>query len=241
MRRFGLIGRKLDHSFSLKFFSEYFAENRIDAEFINVEINEIDEVKQWLSKDFSGFCVTFPYKEQIIPLLSEISTEVQSIGAVNVLKRNGHHWIGHNSDAYGFQQSIKPFLTNRHERALIIGTGGAAKAVAYVLKEMGIDCIFLSRNPDSEKEFSYEQCNLHMINACMMVVNCTPVGTFPDTQNFPDIPYQFLTPEHFFVDLVYNPAETMFLKKAAAYGAMTMNGYSMLKEQALKAWEIWNS
>ena len=240
MKTYGLIGEKLDYSFSKTFFDEYFKKNSIDAAFINFEIPTIDVITEIFKKDISGLTVTIPYKETVIPFLDEITAVAKEIGAVNVIQFKNGKKIGHNSDAYGFQQSIKPFLTNLHERALILGTGGASKAVAYVFKSLGIDVIFCSRNPSGPKEFSYDLLNEHMVNACKVVVNCTPIGTFPNVDEFIDFPFQHLTKDHLVVDLIYNPAKTKFLQKAEEVGATILNGESMLKEQALKAWEIWN-
>ena len=240
MKTYGLIGEKLDYSFSKTFFDDYFNKNSVDAAFINLEIPTIDSITEVFKKDISGLTVTIPYKETIIPFLDEITSEAKEIGAVNVIQFKDGKRIGHNSDAYGFQQSIKPFLTNLHERALIIGTGGASKAVAHVFKSIGIDVIFCSRNPSGPKEFSYDLLNEHMVNACKVIVNCTPIGTFPNVDESIDFPFQFLTKDHLVVDLIYNPAKTKFLQKAEEVGATILNGESMLKEQALKAWEIWN-
>lgn len=240
MRKYGLLGKSLAHSFSKTFFERYFVQNSINAIFENKEIASIEEFSSILKDDFSGLTVTIPYKETIIPFLDEITSEAKEIGAVNVIQFKDGKRIGHNSDAYGFQQSIKPFLTNLHERALILGTGGASKAVAHVFKSIGIDVIFCSRNPSGPKEFSYDLLNEHMVNACKVIINCTPIGTFPNVDESIDFPFQFLTKDHLVVDLIYNPAKTKFLQKAEEVGATILNGESMLKEQALKAWEIWN-
>ena len=149
--------------------------------------------------------------------------------------------VGHNTDAYGFQQSIKPFLTNQHERALIFGTGGASKAIAYVLKNLGIDVLFISRDPKEDKHFSYAEINDHMLNACKLLVNCTPVGTLDYKDSEFDLPFEFLTEEHLVVDLVYNPAMTDLLLRSKQQGATVLNGESMLKHQALRSWKIWNN
>jgi len=208
MELYGLVGKTLVYSFSRNFFEKLFTEQRIDAEYRNFELKEIEQIRK-------------------------------EIGAVNVVQFNAGKKIGHNTDAYGFHQSIKPFLTNKHERAMILGTGGASKAVAYVFKKIGIDVIFVSRSPKGPKEFPYEAVNEHMVNACKVVVNCTPVGTFPDVDESVLFPYLHLTPDHLVVDLIYNPEKTKFLQLSEANGATILNGESMLKEQALKAWAIW--
>lgn len=240
MRTFGLIGKTLGYSFSKGFFDQYFEKNNIDAQFLNFELAKIEEIQEVFAKDVSGLTVTIPYKESVIPFLDELSGEAKAIGAVNVIAFRDGKKIGHNSDAFGFHQSIKPFLTNQHERALVLGTGGASKAVAHVFKSLGIDVIYISRNPIGQKQFSYEAINEHMLKACKVIVNCTPVGTFPDVESCIEFPFQFLSPEHLVVDLIYNPVKTKFLQQAEQHGATILNGESMLKEQALKAWAIWN-
>jgi shikimate dehydrogenase len=240
MRKFGLLGKTLGYSFSKKFFESYFKKHAIEAQFDNYEIDSIEQVTHVFQENLSGLTVTIPYKKAIIPFLDELSDEVKAIGAVNVIQFKGGKKIGHNTDAFGFHQSIKPFLTFQHERALILGTGGASKAVAHVFNSLGIDVIYCSRNPKGPKEFSYELLNEYMVNACKVIVNCTPLGTFPNTDECINLPFEHLTPEHLVVDLVYNPPKTTFLLKAEGNGATILNGESMLKEQALKAWSIWN-
>lgn len=240
MRNFGLVGKKLDYSFSKSFFEDYFYKNNIVASFNNFEIETISEINTVFNEDISGLTVTIPYKESIIPYLNELSDEAGQIGAVNVIEFSNGKKIGHNTDAFGFKQSIKPFLTNQHERALILGTGGGAKAVAHVLKAIGIDIVYCSRNPNGPNQYDYDQLNANMIKACKLIVNCTPIGTFPNVDEGIQLPFESLTNDHLVADLIYNPAKTLFLKKAEEQGATILNGQSMLKEQALKAWEIWN-
>ena len=239
--KFALLGQTLVHSFSQKFFTEHFAKTAIEATYENIELADISEVRNILTQNFNGINVTIPYKESIIPFLDELSPEAKVIGAVNTIAiRNGRS-IGYNTDAFGFQQSIKPFLTNLHEKALILGTGGASKAVAFVLKNIGIDVLYVSRNPSKPNEFSYNDINENMLRACKLIVQTTPVGTFPSITDCPVFPFQHLTSEHLVVDLIYNPSETLFLHQAKQAGATILNGESMLKEQALKSWEIWTS
>lgn len=240
MKIYGLLGQSLSYSFSKSFFEEYFKKNAIEAHYSNFEIQSLAILEEVFQKNLSGLNVTIPYKEAIMPFLDELSHEAKEIGAVNVVKFLNGKKIGYNTDAYGFQQSIKPFLTNKHERALILGTGGASKAVAYVFKSIGMDVIYCSRQPQSENEFPYSAINQHMLNACKVIVNCTPIGTFPNTEDMVDFPFEWLTSDHLVVDLIYNPSKTKFLRKAEENGAVILNGESMLKEQALKAWEIWN-
>jgi len=241
MRNFGLIGKTLEHSFSKRFFENYFSVNSIKASYSNLELNEIKEIPGVLKGDYAGLNVTIPYKESIIPYLDELSAEAAEIGAVNVIEFNEDKIIGHNTDAAGFHNSIKPFLTNLHERAIVLGTGGASKAVAYALKNIGVNVIFISRNPEGNNQFSYEEINDHMLKACKLIVNCTPIGTYPNIVETIKFPYEHLSTDHLVVDLIYNPVKTRFLELAEANGATILNGESMLKEQALKAWEIWSN
>jgi shikimate dehydrogenase len=240
MTTYGLIGRSLSHSFSKDFFENFFRDEQIDARYENFELADIDEISELFQSDLGGLNVTIPYKESVMPFLDELSEEAQKIGAVNVIQFLDGKKIGHNTDAFGFHQSIKPFLTNQHERAIIFGTGGASKAVEYVLKKIGVDVIFVSRNPKGANQFQYSEVNMHMLNACKLLVNTTPIGTFPNTDDCIEIPFEHLTNEHLVVDLIYNPAKTVFLQRAKAAGASILNGSSMLREQALKSWKIWN-
>ncbi len=241
MRKFGLLGKKLDYSFSKSFFTDLFANNQIDASYENIEVVDL---KGWFESksfiEFTGFSVTIPYKTEIIPFLDELSEEARVIGAVNTVKNLNGKLIGYNTDAFGFGQSIKPFLNNNHERAMILGTGGASKAIAFVLKNIGLDVIFISRNPKNINEFGYDTINENMVNACKMIVNCSPVGTFPDVDSKPNFPTALISDKHLVVDLIYNPEKSLLLKESEKQGAIILNGYSMLQEQAKKAWEIWN-
>ncbi|MFN5444512.1 MAG: shikimate dehydrogenase family protein [Crocinitomicaceae bacterium] len=241
MRKFGLIGKSLSHSFSKSFFDSYFVSNEIDASYENFEFQDEIELSNFLNqKNVDGCNVTIPYKETIIPYLDELSEEATAVGAVNTIHLVNNRWIGYNTDVFGFKQSIKPFLTNKHEKALILGTGGAAKAVAYVLKEIGIEVLFVSRSPKGKNQFGYADANEYMINACKLIVNATPVGMYPDVDECVVFPFANLTEEHLVVDLIYNPEETMFLKQSRENHSTILNGASMLKEQAFKSWAIWN-
>lgn len=240
MKKYALIGKSLSHSFSQDFFTNHFAKNEIDATYQNIEIGEISEFVN-VKNQFDGFNVTIPYKVEIIPFLDELDEVARAIGAVNVIKKRNSQFIGYNTDAYGFQQSIKPFLTNRHERAMIIGTGGVSKAIAHVLENLGIDVLYVSRNPFGEGQYNYSDVNSNMIGACKLIVNCTPIGTFPDTDNSPLSDLTGVSQEHLVVDLIYNPAKTRFLQQAEMLGASIMNGKSMLELQALKSYEIWTN
>lgn len=240
MRKFGLIGKSLGHSFSKAFFTSFFTKNKIDATYDNFEIDSVSLITDVFQENIVGCNVTIPYKEEIIPYLDELDEVAKEIGAVNVVHLIGGKSIGYNTDAFGFHQSIKPFMTNRHERALIFGTGGASKAVEYVLNSLGVNVIFISRNPSNKNHFSYSDVNENMIKACKLIINCTPIGTFPKTDECIDLPFSSLTEHHLVVDLIYNPMKTLLLKRAEESGAMILNGESMLKHQALKSWEIWN-
>nr|WP_294859587.1 shikimate dehydrogenase [uncultured Fluviicola sp.] len=242
MPEFGLVGKTLGHSFSKQYFEEKFQKEGLDYTFRNFELSDIEEIQKVFSiPDLKGFSVTIPYKEEIIPFLDSLSEEALAIGAVNCVRLADGQKTGYNTDAFGFHQMIKPFLTNEHERAIILGTGGASKAVAYVLKKIGLDVLWISRNPHKEKEFAYDAINEHMLRACKVIVNCTPVGTFPNINDNLPFPFQYLTEKHLCIDLIYNPEETAFLRESRLHHAATLNGLSMLKEQANKAWEIWNS
>jgi shikimate dehydrogenase len=241
MRNFGLIGKSLAHSFSESFFTEKFQREMIDARYANYELESIEKFPDLIANHhFSGLNVTIPFKESILPFLDELSPEAEAIGAVNVVAFENGRLKGYNTDAFGFHQSIKPFLTNQHERVLIFGTGGAAKAVAHVFRTIGLGIFFVSRNPQFDNELSYEAINEHVINACKVIVNCTPLGTFPKTEESISLPFSQLTTDHLCIDLVYNPEKTLFLTRAEAEAATILNGTSMLHEQALKAWTIWN-
>lgn len=192
-------------------------------------------------QNLDGFNVTVPYKESIIPFLDDLDETSKKINSVNCVKKINGKWIGFNTDAFGFKQCIKPFLESHHERALILGTGGAAKAVEFVLNELGIAVFFLSRNPKNENQFGYSEVNQQMIKSCGVIIHTTPVGMFPRVNECVEFPFEFLTESHLLVDLIYNPNETEFLKRAKSMGASAINGETMLFQQAEKTWEIWNS
>jgi len=243
MKQFGLIGKQLSHSFSPTFFTDFFQKKGIDAHYAAYELQEISDFPQ-LMKDqvFGGLNITIPYKTAIIPFLDELDPLAKEIQAVNVIAFENGKTKGYNTDVHGFQQSIKPFLTFHHERALIFGTGGGSKAVAHVFKSLGIDVIFVSQTESSlSNHFTYADVNEHMIAACKVIVNCTPLGMFPYVDSAVELPYASLSEEHLLIDLVYNPEETLFMKQGRANGATAMNGLSMLQHQALKSWEIWNT
>lgn len=239
---YGLIGKNIAYSFSRQFFNEKFKnENLIDSVYKNFDIEHINEFKSCLkdNPNIKGLNVTIPFKEDIIPLLDKMSTKATSIGAVNTIKitRNGQ-LKGYNTDAYGFKKSIEPFIKKHHKKALILGTGGASKAIAYTLKKLQIEYHFVSRN-ESEK-YQYKSLTPDIIKEHQIIINCTPLGTYPNLEECPSIPYQSLTEHHILYDLVYNPEETLFLKKGKEMGAKIINGKKMLVLQAKKSWKIWN-
>jgi len=258
VRYYGLIGFPLTHSFSGNYFAGKFKKEGItDASYDLYPLEDVNAFADLLKHkpELTGLNVTIPYKETIIPFLHELDETARAIGAVNtILISKGSDSVnalilkGYNTDVYGFRQSIKPFLESHHERALILGTGGASKAVAYVLRNIGVDCYFVSREkktlnpertPDS-KHFVYGEINEYVMKHFPLIINTTPVGMYPAVDNCPALPYEFITPSHFLFDLIYNPEETRFLAEGRKRGALTLNGLSMLQQQAEKAWEIWN-
>ncbi len=247
IKKFGLIGEKLDHSFSKIYFENKFKElNLVNHEYNLYPLKSIDELNQIFSseKNLIGLNVTIPFKEVVINYLDELDDEAKNINAVNCIKiinQNGNLKLkGFNTDAYGFRQSIKPFLESQHEKALLLGTGGAAKAVEYVLNTLGITVFSVTRNKTKVNQFTYEELTPEIMNHFKLIINCTPVGMFPKTNEFPDIPYETIKPDFLLYDLIYNPEETIFLKKGKEKGAVCINGSSMLYHQADEAWRIWN-
>lgn len=241
MKRFGLIGKSLSHSFSKVYFSKKFQDLSINATYDNFELARIEEIASLLSSEnLNGLNVTIPYKEAVIPFLDELDPVAKVVGSVNTIAfRNGHS-VGYNTDLIGFENSLKPFLAHGMERALILGTGGASKAVAHVLKKLGLDVLFVSRNPMGQAEISYEECNANAVKWHRLIVNTTPLGTSPNVAHAPAIAYEGIAENHLLYDLIYNPTKTQFLKEGEKRGASIQNGMSMLKIQAEKSWEIWN-
>ena len=242
MKLYGLIGKTLDHSFSKSYFENKFISEHIqNASYSNFPLESIEEFKSLIKKKtFSGLNITIPYKTSIIPFLDELSEDTKSIGAVNTIHFKNNKLIGYNTDYIGFLNAIKPYLENTVEKALILGTGGASKAVVFALKKIGIKCLCVSRLPN-EEQLNYDQLNHLVLKHHLLIVNTTPLGTSPNTNECPNIPYQYITEKHLLVDLVYNPEETLFLKKGRKNLANILNGKSMLIHQAEEAWKIWNS
>lgn len=242
-KKFGLIGKDISYSFSKKYFTEKFSKELFDdCTYENFDIQTIEEFPNVLKEnpDLKGLNVTIPYKEAIIPFLDTMSDKAFRIGAVNVIRftKKGN-LKGYNSDWYGFKKSLEPLLQPHHKKALILGTGGASKAVAFALDKLGIFYTFVSREA-SENAIDYNRINATTFDNFQIIINCTPLGTSPNTKEFPPIPYEFFTEKHIAFDLIYNPEETQFLKKAKKKGATIKNGYEMLVFQAEKAWTIWN-
>lgn len=245
MDLYGLIGHPLGHSFSKKFFNEKFQNEMIDAEYRNFDIDTIESFPTIIEEhsNLRGVNVTIPYKELVIPYINELSEDAQAIGAVNVIKisRNheGVHLKGYNSDVIGFTDSIRPLLKPFHKKALILGTGGASKAIRYGLYKLGIETCFVSRRP-KEGMLTYSDLTADIMAEYTVIVNCSPVGMFPHTDERPDLPYQFIGSHHILYDLVYNPDETLFMKSGREQGATTKNGLEMLILQARAGWNFWN-
>jgi shikimate dehydrogenase len=242
MRQFGLIGYPLAQSFSKKFFTEKFErENLADCRYDTFSIPSIDDLANILktNPELCGLNVTIPYKEQVLSFLDEKSALVKKIKACNCIKIKNGKLTGHNTDAPAFEQSLKEKLQPHHTKALILGTGGAAKAVEYSLKQLNISYKYVSRKP-SAKSFSYEQLTDTLMQEYTLVINTTPLGMHPNIVEAPQIPYEALTSKHYLFDVVYNPSKTLFLQKGEKQGAAIKNGYEMLVLQAEESWRIWN-
>lgn len=242
-KRFGLMGRNISYSFSKGYFTDKFnAENFIGCTYENFDIQEIASFTEVVqnNNDLKGLSVTIPYKESVIPFLDKLSKKAALIGAVNTIKITKKGKLkGYNTDYYGFKKALEPLLQPHHKKALILGTGGASKGVAFALDELDIAYTFVSREA-KENAIDYIRINATTFDNYQIIVNATPVGTSPNTEAFPLIPYEHFTANHIAFDLIYNPAETQFLKKAKEKGAQIKNGYDMLVFQAEKAWKIWN-
>jgi shikimate dehydrogenase len=248
MRTFGLVGYPLGHSFSKKHFTEKFEkENLSDHQYVNFEIDSIAKFPGIFDfyDNIAGLNCTIPYKQQIIPFLNEIDDEAKAIGAVNTVKiintKDGMRLKGFNTDVIGFEESLKPMLNESHKKALILGTGGASKAVKFILSKLGIEYISASIEEELfENEIRYSDIYKETIAERTVIVNATPLGTYPKVDTCADIPYEAITDKHVLFDLVYNPEETLFMRKGRAQGAKAKNGLEMLHRQAEAAWKIWN-
>ena len=243
---YGLIGTSLSHSFSMDFFNQKFISEGINAQYFNFELNDIGELMTIFSEypNLDGLNVTMPYKEKVIPFMDQLDETAEMVGAVNVIKiikgtsAGVIKLVGYNTDFLGFKNSIEPLLTSEMDKALVLGTGGSSKAVKAGLESLGLSVDFVSRRKTATT-ITYEELTKQMINAHKVIVNTTPLGTYPNTDVCPDIPYRFLTSSHLCYDLVYNPSETMFMKNSAAAGAVVKNGLEMLLLQAFESYRIW--
>ena len=243
MSRFGLIGKNIDYSFSKSYFTQKFKRDELPFLYENFDILNINVFPKIISKSegLKGLNVTIPYKEKIIPYLDELDNTARKIGAVNTIKVLPNNFLkGFNTDYWGFKKALEEFLPLQRRTALILGTGGASKAIAYALRSMDFEVKFVSRKP-KDQLFSYSQLDKNIIEQYLLIVNCTPLGTFPNITACPPIPYKYLGSEHLLFDLIYNPSETEFLKRGKKQDTKISNGLKMLEFQAEKAWEIWNS
>jgi shikimate dehydrogenase len=243
MSKFGLIGKQIDYSFSKAYFTNKFNTEGLQHTYENFDLDAIEDFPEIVraTQNLKGLNVTIPYKESIIPYLSSLDTTAQDIGAVNTIKiMNDGNLIGYNTDYYGFKKSIEPYLKSNHKKALILGTGGASKAIAFALKKLGINYNYVSRTASGIADYTYETVTEALIDEHHIIINCTPLGTYPQTNACPLIPYDAITKSHLLYDLIYNPEETKFLTIGKLKGAKICNGLEMLELQADKAWSIWN-
>ncbi|MEM1338124.1 MAG: shikimate dehydrogenase [Bacteroidota bacterium] len=241
-KRYGLVGRNISYSFSKGYFSKKFKDLGLKGySYENFDLGSISELSNVIGQNnLHGLNVTIPYKQEILPFLDDLEEEAKAIGAVNTIKFVNNKLVGYNTDAHGFQQSLIPLLGKPHTKALILGTGGASKAVAFVLHCLNIDLTYVSRSP-KEGQLHYTQLRREHLQAYKLIINCSPVGTYPRVHEKPDIPYAFVSKAHILYDLIYNPQETAFLTEGKNRGATIQNGWLMLQLQAEKAWEIWNA
>ncbi|WP_339662418.1 shikimate dehydrogenase [uncultured Polaribacter sp.] len=241
---FGLLGKNISYSFSRGYFTEKFEKlNLINHKYVNFDIQKIQDFPAITkeNQNLGGINVTIPYKEEVIPFLDKLDETAKNIGAVNTIKFTKRGNLkGYNSDVVGFENSIKPLLKKHHKNALILGTGGASKAIAYALNKNNIKFKFVSRKPEGNTEISYESLTQEKLQKYTVIINCTPLGTFPAIEKHPNIPYQFITENHLLFDLIYNPEVSTFLSKGKEKGAIIKNGYEMLQLQAEESWRIWN-
>ncbi|WP_341220810.1 shikimate dehydrogenase [Polaribacter atrinae] len=242
---FGLLGKDIEYSFSRGYFTEKFEKLDLQkCKYVNFDLQKIEDFPAVIKQggdSLGGINVTIPYKEEVMKYLNKLDKTAKAIGAVNTIKFTKRGNLkGYNSDVVGFEKSIFPLIKKHHKRALILGTGGASKAIAYALKKNDIKFKFVSRNPNGKKEISYQDLTEEVMGEYQIIINSSPVGTSPNTEKCPDIPYQFITEKHLLYDLIYNPEVTTFLAKGKAQGATIKNGYEMLQLQAEESWRIWN-
>lgn len=238
---YGLIGKNINYSFSKNFFNNKFENEKIDAIYINFDIKKIEEFKTIVTENnISGLNITIPYKESIINQLDYVDPTAKKIGTVNTIKFHNNILSGYNTDYLGFYTSIKN-IVNSNTKALILGTGGASKAIAYTLKILKIKYLFVSRSKKNKNYINYNEISKEIINKHNLIINCTPLGTFPEINQIPQIPISLITKRHIVYDLIYNPSKSLLLKKSEENGATIINGYQMLENQAMESWKIWNS
>ena len=240
-KTFGLLGRNISYSFSKTYFSKKFKKLHLDNyRYLNFDITSIEKLPHILQDNtIIGLNVTIPYKEQVIPFLDRLDPSAEAIGAVNTIKRIHTEWVGFNTDVFGFEVSLQPLLKKQHTKALILGTGGASKAIQFVLKKLDISVLKVSRNP-SKHQISYDAITKELIEEHSLIINCTPMGTHPHIDTAPQLPYHYLSKKHLLYDLIYNPPKTQFLSHGEKQGATICNGLKMLELQAEKSWDIWN-
>ncbi|WP_138433802.1 shikimate dehydrogenase family protein [Winogradskyella algicola] len=240
--KFGLVGKNISYSFSRGYFADKFTNEGLPHTYVNFDLESIEELKEIIenTSNLKGLNVTIPYKEEVIPLLDKLNKRAKKIGAVNTIKLKKGKLIGYNTDYYGFKNSLKPHLKKHHKRALILGTGGASKAIAHALKKLDIEYYYVSRTKKEGVTYTYSELTEDIIRSFQIIINCTPIGTFPNINECPNIPYDGITDKHILYDLIYNPEETKFLNCGKLKRATIINGLEMLKLQAEKSWEIWN-
>ena len=238
---YGLVGKNIDYSFSKEFFTNKFKKEKLDCTYINFDIKEIEDLKKIINgNDISGLNVTIPYKERIINYLDFVSPIAKEIGAVNTISFNNGVLSGYNTDYLGFYDSIKKEIS-QNTKALILGTGGASKAIAYALKLLNVEYLFVSRFTNNKNHILYKELDKKIIDKYNLIINCSPIGTYPKTTEIPNIPISLITNKHIVYDLIYNPVKSELLKQSEEKGAKVINGYQMLKIQAKESWKIWNT
>src|SRR5690606_2267342 len=238
MNTYGLIGKNIDYSFSRNYFNNKFNnEHILNSQYINFDIDNLSQLNNIFNQNDKGYNVTIPYKKEIIPYLDALDIHSKKIGAVNTIKVENGQKIGFNTDWIGFKKSLEPLLKTHHKKALILGTGGSSKDVEYALEQLQITYKTVSR---TKGNFVYNQLNQKILSEYLLIINCTPLGTFPVVDVAPEIPYNFITKNHLAYDLIYNPAETLFLKNCREKGAVSKNGLEMLEIQAEESWKLWN-
>ncbi|MAN27336.1 MULTISPECIES: shikimate dehydrogenase family protein [Mesonia] len=241
MDKYGLVGKNISYSFSKSYFEKKFAAEGIHASYQNFDLPSLSGFREIiaLEKNLKGLSVTIPYKEAILPFLDQLDEQAAKIGAVNTIQIKNKKLVGYNTDCFGFMKSLFPLLEKQHTEALILGTGGASKAIAHALRSLGIEYHFVSRNP-TKNDFPYEGVTKEVLEKHFLIINCTPLGTHPNLDEAPNIPYEHLDHRHLLYDLVYNPPLTTFLANGKVRGCKLYNGQKMLEFQAERAWEIWN-